>query len=128
MHDDLSSDFATLEPVLRDRRKDNPLSAMLLLIKQIHESQVSLDQKLTHHITEETDELARAIAKLLAEAFPDGDSDGHRRHHELVMAREEERMVFWKEMRVAAAKWLGLGVLTFLAGAAWTQLLKGPHA
>lgn len=102
------------------------MPVLLELVRQVHASQKALDKKLTHHIEEETDELARAIAKLLAEAFPEADPSGHRRHHELVIQQAEEKAKFWGEMRVAAAKWLGLGVLTFLAGAAWTQFLRGP--
>lgn len=110
-----------------DRRKDNPMQAVLALVQQIHASQQELDAKLTKHMTEETDELAKAIAKLMSEAFPAGDPEGHRHHHELVIKQAEEKAKFWSEMRIAGAKWLGLGVLTFLAGAAWTQFLKGPH-
>lgn len=103
------------------------MPVLLELVKQVHASQKALDLKLTHHMTDETEELAQAIAKLMREAFPEGDPDGHRRHHELVIQREEERAQFWHEMRVAAAKWAGLGVLGFLVAAAWTQFLKGPH-
>ena len=103
------------------------MPVLLALVQKVHESQQELDAKLTRHMTDETDELAQAITKLMKEAFPEGDPDGHRRHHELVILREEEKAKFWHEMRIAAAKWAGLGLLTFIAGAAWTKLLAGPH-
>ena len=125
---DDTSDFTPLADSFNDRRKDSPMPVILELVKQIHTSQKKLDEKLTRHMTDETDELAQAIARLMADAFPESDPSGHRLHHELVIRQAEEKAKFWAEMRVAAAKWLGLGVLTFLAGAAWTQFLKGPHA
>jgi len=121
------SDFAPLADSFNDRRKDSPMPVLLELVRQVHESQKNLDKRLTRHMTDETNELALAVSKLMREAFPEGDPEGHRRHHELVIKQAEEKAKFWQEMRVAGAKWLGLGVLTFLAGAAWTAFLNGPH-
>ena len=103
------------------------MPVLLALVKQVHASQKDLEQKLTRHMTDETDELAAAIARLMADAFPESDPSGHRLHHELVIKQAEEKAKFWAEMRIAAGKWLGLGVLTFLTGAAWTAFLQGPH-
>jgi len=125
---DDTSDFTPLASEFNDRRKDSLMSVLLELVKQINTSQKELDKKLTRHMTDETDELALAITKLMKEAFPEGDPDGHRRHHELVIQRAEEKAKFWQEMRVAGAKWAGLGILSFLVAAAWSQFLKGPNA
>ena len=127
-HTDEPSDFTPLVESFSDRRRDSPMPVLLELVKQVHASQKELDRKLSRHMSDETDELARAIARITAEAFPSSDPLGHRLHHELVIQQAEERAKFWHEMRVAAGKWIGLGVLTFLAGAAWTQFLKGPHS
>jgi len=121
------SGFTPLVSQFNDRRKDSPMPVLLALVQKVHESQKELDRKLTKHMTEETDELAKAITKLMAEAFPEGDPDGHRRHHELVIQQAEERAKFWHEMRLAVAKWAGLGVLSFLVVAAWNKFLQGPH-
>jgi hypothetical protein len=123
----MSSDFTPLAEAFSDRRKDSPMPVLLELVKQVHDSQKALDVKLTAHMMNETGELAEAITKLMSEAFPAGDPDGHRRHHELVIQQAEERAKFWQEMRVAAAKWAGLAVLSFLVIAAWQQFLKGPQ-
>ena len=125
-HDD-TSDFSPLAAEFNDRRKDSPMPVLLELVKQVHASQKDLEKKLTRHMTDETDELAAAIARLMADAFPESDPSGHRLHHELVIKQAEEKAKFWAEMRMAAAKWAGLGLLGFLATAIWTQLLKGPH-
>ena len=118
-HEDTASGFTPLVAQFNDRRKDSPMPVLLELVKKVHESQKELDRKLTKHMTEETDELAKAITKLMAEAFPEGDPGGHRRHHELVIQQAEERAKFWHEMRLAAAKWAGIGLLGFLATAVW---------
>jgi hypothetical protein len=124
----MTSDFAALTAEFTDRRKESPMPVILELVKQIHESQKELDKKLTAHMTNETTELAEAITRLMSEAFPAGDPEGHRHHHELVIKRAEESAKFWGEMRIAAGKWIGLGVLGFLVTAAWQTFLKGPHA
>lgn len=123
---DTGSGFTPLVRTFTDRRKDSPLPILLELVKKVHESQKKLDEKLTEHMTKETDELAQAVMKLMNDAFPGGDPLGHRNYHEASIKKAEEQTKFWAEMRVAAAKWVGLGVLTFLAGAAWTAFLKGP--
>lgn len=105
-------------------RYDDPI--VLRLITQIHESQVELDRKLSAHMTNETQELAEAITKLMADAFPEGDPGGHRRHHELVMQQAEEKAEFWRSMRKEVGKWGLLGVLGFLVAAAWRSFLMGP--
>ncbi|CAB4240804.1 hypothetical protein UFOVP228_89 [uncultured Caudovirales phage] len=127
-HEEPVSDFTPLAQKFNDRRKDSPMPVLLALVTKVHESQKELDRKLTRHMTDETDELAKAITQLMKEAFPDGDPLGHRADHEVRIEKEKEKVAFWKEMRLAAAKWAGLGLLGFLVAAAWTQFLKGPHA
>jgi len=124
MHQVSDSDFAALEGV-KDRRKDD---AVILHIKDLQAATKELAAKMNYHHAIFREEVEKSVERVYVSAFPDGDPTGHRLHHELVIRREEERVKFWQEMRVAGAKWLGLGVLTFLAGAAWTQFLKGPHA
>lgn len=118
-----TSDFTSLDESFSDRRKDSPLPVLLEMVKQVHAGQKSLEAKLTSHMVVETNDLAVAIAKLMKDAFPEGDPDGHRRHHELVIQREEERAKFWQEMRIAGAKWMGIGVLGLLVMLVWTGLL-----
>jgi hypothetical protein len=120
--DEDDSDFSVLTAEFSDRRRDSPMPVILELVTQIHKSQKALDDKLTHHMVNETQELAEAIAILMKSAFPEGDPDGHRRHHELVIKQAEEKAKFWHEMRVAAAKWAGLGLLAFLASAIFVAI------
>ena len=122
-----TSDFTPLVAGFRERRKESPLHVLVKMIEQIHTEQKQMDVKLSKHMATETHELAEAITKMMSEAFPEGDPSGHRLHHELVIKQAEEKAKFWAEMRVAGAKWAGLGVLSFLILAAWQQFLKGPQ-
>jgi len=122
MHDSYESDFSALTGEFSDRRRDSPMPVILELLRRVHESQKDLDARLTVHMSEETDELAQAVAKLMAEAFPESDPSGHRLHHELVIKQAEEKAKFWQEMRIAAAKWAGLGLLAFLASAIFVAI------
>jgi len=121
------------EPII-ERRKNHHSGELLELVRQIHDSQLAqaqcmnaLDKKLADHITLEPVKLGEEIAELMAKAFPFKDPDGHRRYHELVIQRAEERAEFWKRMRIEVSKWGLLGVLGFLAAAAWNSFLQGPH-
>ena len=109
-----------------ERRKE-PASPMMLLLQQMHQSQIDMDTKLTKHMTEETHELAEAIAELIGKAFPEGDPDGHRIHHELVIEREKERVDFWRSMRKKLAEWGLMGFLGWAVYAMWNSFLQGPH-
>ena len=86
---------------------------ILELVRVIHDNQVEMDRKLTRHMEVETEELAEAITRLMADAFPAGDPGGHRRHHELVIKQAEERAAFWRTLRIEIAKW---GLVGFLDG------------
>jgi hypothetical protein len=106
----------------------------MVMVQQIHDSQMAiseshqvLNDKLSKHMTEETHELAQAITNLMAAAFPEGDPGGHRRHHELVIQKEEERVEFWKKMRYELAKWGLIGFAGWAIGYLWMGFLQGPH-
>jgi hypothetical protein len=101
--------------------------SIIQLVTEIHKDVKDLDRKLTEHMTSETTELAKAMTELMSKAFPAGDPEGHRHHHEAVIKQAEEKAKFWQEMRIAGAKWAGLGVLGFLVLSAWQQFLKGPQ-
>lgn len=101
-------------------------SEILELIRIIHDNQIEMDRKLTQHMENETTELAESIAKLLSAAFPAGDPDGHRRHHELVIKQAEERAAFWKVMRTEIAKWGLIGFLGWAFVSLWQSFLSGP--
>lgn len=116
----------TTEVQVIERRHNNN-TELLELVKIIHENQIEMDRKLTDHMQNETAELAEAITQLMAQAFPAGDPQGHRAHHELVIKKAEESAAFWKTMRVELAKWGLLGFAGWAIYALWNAFLQGPQ-
>ena len=108
-----------------DRRVE--AEAVLLHIQELQLSVKELKSQMTYHHEIFRGEVEKSVEKVYVSAFPDGDPTGHRRHHELVIQREEERIAFWHEMRMAAAKWAGLGILGFLAAAVWIAIKTEAH-
>ena len=101
-----------------ERRKDASF-AMIELLTSVKTSVETLNKKFDEHVITQRDEMT----KLVAAAFPGEDPDGHRRHHEAVIKQAEDKAKFWQEMRIAAAKWAGLGILGFAAAAVWHEFL-----
>lgn len=112
--------------IFKDRRAQTESEVLASLIEKLMERIDRLDEKLTAHAEMEPETIRRVLEETMAKSFPEGDPDGHRRHHESLIKQAEERAKFWGEMRLAVAKWAGLGLLAFLAVAGWHELLKGP--
>lgn len=107
-----------------ERRTNSEL--LLTFVKEILDNQHKLDAKLTDHMTNETQELAEAMAQMMASAFPEGDPDGHRKHHELVIRQAEAKAVFWEKMRFELVRWGLIGFLGWAVYALWHAFLAGP--
>jgi hypothetical protein len=108
-----------------DRRaNDGPV---MLLLQSLHDKQDRMEERLTTHMANETGELAVEVARLMAQAFPDGDPDGHRRHHEAVIAKAEARAEFWRKMAYEITKYGLLGFIGWLGVTTWQAFLQGPH-
>lgn len=117
-----------------ERRKDGGLHAVLQLCKQMHDSQLDLKRchdelalKLENHMTDEVSEISQRISELVIAAFPGGDSDGHRRHHESIIRRAEESAEFWSAMRKELGKYGLIGFIGWAAYNLWKALLMGPR-
>lgn len=76
-----------------ERRSENRL--LLELVNQIIVNQNNMDTKLSNHMVEESEEIAKkiaeAIAKLAREAFTDSNLDAHKKDHELRFLGLEEQ-------------------------------------
>ena len=103
------------DPTFQDRRKE-PQSALAMLVQQIHDNTVVIDKKITD-----------GLASIRTEAFPEGDADGHRRHHEAVIKSAEDRAAFWQTLRIELAKWGLVGFVAWAVVAIWQAFLQGPH-
>lgn len=112
--------------VFPDRRQPTEAEIISEMMERLMERMDRYDAKLSEHMANETVEMKAMLQEALHASFPEGDADGHRRHHEALIRKAEENAKFWHEMRVAVGKWAGLGLLTFLAAAAWQHFLQGP--
>lgn len=96
--------------------------------EQVVEAIESLKSDLSQRHTENIDRLAvtdrlvhEAIRRIdeLHKAFPDGDCDGHRRYHEAVIRKIEDRAEFWKVLRAELASKGLWAVVLVVAAALW---------
>ena len=107
-----------------DRRKDD---AILLHIKELQAGQKELAAKMNYHHAIFREEVEKSVNRVFERAFPDGDPEGHKQHHELVIKREEERLEFWMSMRKEIGKWGLIGILGFIVVSSWKAFLMGPN-
>lgn len=94
-----------------------------MLVQQVHDKQMEMNGKLEAVPTD----IAHALAILMKDAFPEGDPDGHRKHHEAVIKAAEAKAEFWEKMRYEIAKYGLIGFLVWAGGYLWLGLLQGPH-
>jgi hypothetical protein len=117
----------------RERRSDPSSQTYYLLFRQMADKIEELshdikDVKAKVNLNHATymEHTERAVTTALNAAFPEGDPEGHRKHHEIVIERESERLAFWKKMREEVGKWGITGVLGLIGLAVWKFLLGGP--
>lgn len=104
-----------------DRRA--PSSELLMLVQEVKTSQEEITAKLEAVPTD----IAKALAVLMKDAFPEGDPDGHRKHHEAVIKAAEEKAEFWKKMRYEITQKGLIGFSLWAAWYLWLAFLQGPH-
>lgn len=107
-----------------ERRAD--VSALLMMLQRVHEDVQVLDRKLTEHTATELTNITEMVRDLMADAFPGGDANGHRKAHEADMKAITDRADFWKKMLFEVSRYGLFGVLGWLVYAAWVALLAGP--
>jgi hypothetical protein len=108
-------------------RRALDVGAILQLITDMHSDVKELDKRLLQHMDDETKTLAKEVAELMGKAFPEGDPDGHRRHHELVIAKAEKQAAFWDRMLFELCRWGLIGFVGWAVIAVWKAFLQGPH-
>lgn len=107
-----------------ERRLHNEL--LMEMVRETRDSTAALDAKLTKHMIEEPRDWAAAISDLMKSSFPEGDPDGHRKHHEAVIKAAEEKAEFWKKMRMELVQKGLIGFGLWALYALWVALLHGP--
>lgn len=113
------------EHTTEDRRSASN-EALIGLVNQVLQGMSDLAQKLSDNNEDLKLEIKSAVGDLKKAAFPEGDPDGHRKHHEAVIKAAEEKAEFWKKMRLALAQYGLLGFAGWAIYALWTALLHGP--
>lgn len=112
----------THSDTLVERRRDEPqavLEMMAALSTQIGQLNASIHQ----HRKEQQVELEAVMIR----AFPDGDPEGHRRHHEAVIRAAEARAEFWAKMRFELFRWGLLGFMGWALLTMWKSFIQGPQ-
>lgn len=66
------------------------------------------------------------VAEAMSDAFPGGDSTGHREAHLAWIKKAEESAAFWRKMREELTRYGLIAFLGFAAIALWQSFLKGP--
>lgn len=107
-------------------RRSSESGALLILVQQVHSEVKVLNERLTEHMSSDTNVLAEAVSDILTRSFPAGDPDGHRKAHEAQMQAIEDRAKFWKSMLFEVSKYGLFGVIGWLAWTVWTAFLLGP--
>ena len=106
---------------------NDPSAALLHLIESLQTSVHDLGDDMRRHFEERDLRREELIAGLMREAFPAGDHEGHRRHHELVIKLAEEKAAFWKKMKEELFKYGLFGFLGWAFFALWATFLSVPH-
>ena len=107
-----------------ERRKSDPL---MILLTELREGQVEIHKQLEAHRAEVPTRLSQALEQLVADAFPESDPDGHRRHHEVLIRKAEVRAEFWQKINIELAKYGLIGFIGWAVIALWQKFLTGPH-
>lgn len=89
--------------------------AMLELVKKIDADLLAIKKQL-EMFPQQREEI---IEGLLNRAFPDGDPEGHRAHHEAIIRKAEASAKFWEDIRTSTARWGIIGATGFLLTILW---------
>jgi hypothetical protein len=112
-------------PKFEDRRQSasSGFAALMVMVEQTNTNVTSLRTELNEGLASQKQDLQDVLIK----AFPEGDADGHRRHHEAVIKAAEDKAKFWEKMRYEITRAGLLGFLLWALSAVWQAALQGPH-
>jgi hypothetical protein len=112
--------------VFPDRRVPNDIEVVSGMIERLMERMDRYDAKLTEHMAQEAVEMKAMLEEALHASFPEGDADGHRRHHEALIRKAESSAEFWAKLKLELYKYGLVGFVGWAAFALWQAFLKGP--
>jgi len=91
---------------------------VLDLLRKLNEDQGARHSQNTGHL--------ERLEEMIKEGFPDGDAEAHRKYHEALIRKAEERTRFYAELRIKLADRGIWAVIVVLATAAYWYLKEGP--
>lgn len=83
-------------------------------------------QQSTASLLFENNKTTSEIHKLFKAAFPDGDSEAHRKAHERWIEKDKAEREFWIKLKGDAIRWALTAVAAWAVLALWSAFLKGP--
>ena len=101
---------------------------LLALVTQINAKVDSVADILDEHVKDEMDDISRHVAKILSEAFPEGDLKMHYSYHQLAINKARAQTAFWEDLAKSVAHWGLIGFLSWMLYIVWKALLAGPNA
>ncbi len=111
-----------------DRRKDDSgFAALMLLVETIHADLKLLDHKLSTHIIDESTDLAKQIAILVKDGFPDGDLRKHRAIHEDFIDTATDKKELNKKIREKTVSGLVWSAVALIGVAIWEYIKVAIH-
>lgn len=85
-------------------------------------------QQSTSALLFENNKTTSEIHKLFKAAFPDGDSEAHRKAHERWIEKDKADREFWTKFKADAIRWALFAAAGWAGIALWGAFLKGPAA
>lgn len=88
---------------------------------------ISAINNISSQNAKQLDEIERKVNAIKTSAFPEGDADGHRRYHEAVIERMEQRNAMYREIKLHLAKagLFGAGsIIIYTIGKALVEYLR----
>lgn len=109
-----------------EEKRAAPNSGFAVLLAMVEDTNANVN-RLRTELADGMTVQKLALEDVLADAFPEGDPVGHRKHHEAVIQAAEDKAEFWKTMRTELGKY---GLVAFTGWAIyylWQAFLQGPH-
>jgi MoaA/NifB/PqqE/SkfB family radical SAM enzyme len=107
-------------------RRAIDVGMLIAKIETLHEDIISMDTKLTKHIEDEVEDIAKAVKDIFVQSMPNEDAALHKQMHETEMQILKDRKEFWKKLLFELSKTGIVGVLGWMGYSLWVAFLSGP--
>lgn len=114
-------------PLWQDQARAAGGEELVAAIEALTASQANMAQA-QKQMGDDIHEIKTAVAELANTAFPDGDTEGHRRYHELIIQKTEEvrrLRVAIQEKTISALIWSFIVFLATCVGSFILNIIKG---